>query len=911
MRCAQCIRCRWWAMVMLCFAVAICDAQSLSVATKQLLNRDARANRAKAASASVDVFISLCGADEALLKAKGAAIYAHFGNVVTANVPLAAIPDIAALPGVRQVAVAESGCADTDESRIATDAQIAQEGTSYALPKNYTGKNVVVGIIDAGIDFNHAAFADEKGNTRIRRVYMPGNNTGRKVVLDGDTLPGSEFTADDVPRLSSDLINYSHGTHCLGIAAGSKVGPYSGMAPDADIVVCALGYTYNYNQAVIANAARYILNYAKSVGKPCVISISIGFIKGPHDGSSAFCQALSAVVNDGAVICNSVGNSAGYNRVLRVPPNVDQPVASTLPNAVDSVVASVTVDTWSRTADTIGVKVLLLHPDTKKVVYAGPVISSDMRMVAGIDNVHDNDFNMRLNQWVDGEIEVLTSVGLNGKFNIQTTCNLKKKEGGVHYLLALQWIDSNRVGHNSWLWGSAFTACKLPGMLMMDGSQAGYLNDNATALGVISVGNFAARNSVPMLAGGTDINAAVKSGDFVPASSFGSDANGNVHPTVSAPGFMVISALNTYDSGYYTALPSRLSFAATHPASGVTNYWGQNTGTSMAAPTVAGIVALWLEANPTLSPAQVKQMLISSAISDDFVRRNPARFGNGKVNALGGFPEVQLPLHTILSSDKYGEARTYHITDGVLRVFRVAADGSTLYTRSDGESFNTNLLHWLAIDLPQPLSDAEAKRFTGAWLSGVKGTLLSKQNPLLKVEARPAYKEQYQAPKVPVITPANYFGMQDGYYFVQPKPMEVDTLQYAMWNEDSATFSMPTYAPMWGMVWRKGEAKVDFSRYEGELPALTDGATHKWLTLNMVDDFGGYVACPFALLEEMAQRPLIGDVNTDGMVNVSDVTMLINHILGIPAPEPYRCDIDANGEVNVTDVTSLINTLLQ
>ena len=69
--------------------------------------------------------------------------------------------------------------------------------------------------------------------------------------------------------------------------------------------------------------------------------------------------------------------------------------------------------------------------------------------------------------------------------------------------------------------------------------------------------------------------------------------------------------------------------------------------------------------------------------------------------------------------------------------------------------------------------------------------------------------------------------------------------------------------------------------------------------------------CPFALLEEMAQRPLIGDVNTDGMVNVSDVTMLINHILGIPAPEPYRCDIDANGEVNVTDVTFLINTLLQ
>ncbi|MGM9868955.1 MAG: S8 family serine peptidase [Sodaliphilus sp.] len=899
---------------MLCFALPFIHAQSLSIATKQILRHHDRSERAKAAEAPVDVFITLCGADEAMLKAKGAVIHSHFGNVLTAQVPLGAISEIAALPGVKQVDVGESdtdGTADTDQSRLATDAQIAHEGTSFALPKNYTGKNVVVGIIDAGIDFNHAAFADANGKTRIQRVYMPGNYTGRKVVLDGDTLPGSEFTADDVPRLTSDFTNYSHGTHCLGIAAGSRVGSYSGMAPDADIVVCALGYTYNRNQVAIANAARYILNYAKSVGKPCVISISIGFAKGPHDGSSAFCQALSAVVNDGAVICNSVGNLAGYNRVLRIPPKSYQEVASTLPNAVDSVVADVTVDTWSLTADTIGVKVLLLHPVTKKEVYASSVITSDTRLVAGIDNMHDTDFNMRLNQWVDGEIEVLTTVGLNGKFNIQTTCNLKKKSGGVHYLLAMQWVDANRVGHNSWLWGSTFTPCEVEGMVMPEGTQDGYLNDNATALGVISAGNYAARNSVPMLAGGTDTNASITPGDIVPASSFGTDINGTVHPTVSAPGNMVISALNTFDTDYYNAQARRLSFAAPHPATGITNYWGQNTGTSMAAPTVAGIVALWLEANPSLTPAQVREMLISSAITDDCVHRNPAPFGNGKVNALGGFPEVQLPLRTILSSDKYGEARTYHITDGVLRVFRVAADRCRLYTRSDGESYNTSLLHWMEIDLPAPLTEAEAKRFTGAWLSGVKGTLLSKRNPQLQVAERPAYKEVYAAPKMPTITPANYFGTQDGYYFVQPKPMEVDTLQYAMWKADKATFSMPMYAPMWGMVWRKGEAKVDFSRYEGELPSLSDGATYKWLTLNMLDDDGGYVACPFALLEEMASRQLTGDVNIDGVVNVSDVTILINHILGIPAPEPYRCDIDANGVVNVSDVTSLISAVLQ
>ena len=68
----------------------------------------------------------------------------------------------------------------------------------------------------------------------------------------------------------------------------------------------------------------------------------------------------------------------------------------------------------------------------------------------------------------------------------------------------------------------------------------------------------------------------------------------------------------------------------------------------MSAPTVAGIVALWLQANPRLSVAELKQMLTSTAITDSFVERNSERFGGGKVNALGGFPEVKLQLKVIL-----------------------------------------------------------------------------------------------------------------------------------------------------------------------------------------------------------------------------------------------------------------------
>ena len=52
-------------------------------------------------------------------------------------------------------------------------------------------------------------------------------------------------------------------------------------------------------------------------------------------------------------------------------------------------------------------------------------------------------------------------------------------------------------------------------------------------------------------------------------------------------------------------------------------------------------------------------------------------------------------------------------------------------------------------------------------------------------------------------------------------------------------------------------------------------------------------------------------MNHDGKVNVSDVTALINMILGILPVDKDRADINADGKVNVSDVTALINIILQ
>ena len=60
---------------------------------------------------------------------------------------------------------------------------------------------------------------------------------------------------------------------------------------------------------------------------------------------------------------------------------------------------------------------------------------------------------------------------------------------------------------------------------------------------------------------------------------------------------------------------------------------------------------------------------------------------------------------------------------------------------------------------------------------------------------------------------------------------------------------------------------------------------------------------------KLAAETLVGDINGDGIVDVSDVTALVNAILN--STTDGACDLDANGEVNVSDVTTLVNIILQ
>lgn len=112
------------------------------------------------------------------------------------------------------------------------------------------------------------------------------------------------------------------------------------------------------------------------------------------------------------------------------------------------------------------------------------------------------------------------------------------------------------------------------------------------------------------------------------------------------------------------------------------------------------------------------------------------------------------------------------------------------------------------------------------------------------------------------------------------------------------------------VVWKQHEPWTFDSSSSPIAKKMSKKATRPMPRKMKADDpnyFNNYSVCPL----EVKPQSIVGDIDGNGEVNVSDVTALINHILNAATYDSTLCDIDGNGEVNVTDVTTLINILLR
>jgi subtilisin family serine protease len=128
---------------------------------------------------------------------------------------------------------------------------------------------------------------------------------------------------------------------------------------------------------------------------------------------------------------------------------------------------------------------------------------------------------------------------------------------------------------------------------------------------------------------------------LVPFSSRGPMVDGRIKPDITAPGVTIATSMSSYDTAYSPTGTSQSNIRSgyTSPVTGRTYYYGEFTGTSAASPAAAGIVALMLQVNPSLTPQQAKDVIFQTAIQDAYTGTLPAAgnngWGHGKINAYG------------------------------------------------------------------------------------------------------------------------------------------------------------------------------------------------------------------------------------------------------------------------------------
>jgi subtilisin family serine protease len=121
-------------------------------------------------------------------------------------------------------------------------------------------------------------------------------------------------------------------------------------------------------------------------------------------------------------------------------------------------------------------------------------------------------------------------------------------------------------------------------------------------------------------------------------SSTGPTLDGRMKPDITAPGSVLASSLSSYDTTLNTYRVKQTTL------DNKTYYYGIMGGTSMSTPYVTGVLATWLQANPNLTPDEVKSIFQKTAINDsytgDILPNGNSTWGYGKIDAYNGLLEV-------------------------------------------------------------------------------------------------------------------------------------------------------------------------------------------------------------------------------------------------------------------------------
>ena len=575
----------------------------------------------------------------AQIREAGATVLSKLGHQAVISIPADNVDDLVAIEGVKRVDATSKGLLKTDVSLVETGVSLI-DGTIPGLEEVYTGKGVTICLVDMGFDFQHPAFKDANGNTRLRCVYLPGNDSGHKFIVEDDeagtiAYPGSVFdTPELIATLTTDTDMDSHGTHTAGIAAGTRspLG-FGGMAPDADIVLVSTEAEENVNEI----AFQFVAHYAQQIEAPVVLSASMNSHHGPHNGTGTMPELIDELSHH-VIPVLSVGNEG--NKHLHIYKAFDEenssvkaflaratPIIGEDDNTkkmMGSVVCGYSRNTLGED-DTLSVRIGLLRLSSGEAVWQTEPLTISPSQDGYIEIFSDDD--EILSQFMQGGFVGISGRVVDGKIELLAAVQGVRIKR-LPFFISLS--SSSHIEMDLWEAIDEFEAINMEGYTLGD-SEFSY-GDWTSTPNVISVGNYVANTTSRLYTGSViDESDLYTLDDISYKSSYGGSLNGVTQPTVAAPGNNVVSSISHYTCDKEIAESMQWQG---YPYNGM-------SGTSMSCPTVSGIIALWLQADPTLTLDEIKEVLAATSRNDEFTAASPIKWGYGKIDAAAGIEYIK------------------------------------------------------------------------------------------------------------------------------------------------------------------------------------------------------------------------------------------------------------------------------
>ena len=610
------------------------EAMASALATKQL-------TRSQSDDRLLTAFVRIDGNAAEVLRQYGCKELARVGDISIAAIPLS---KLGALSCGRQVKRIETGrrCSiQMDTTRLVVNAEKVYTGEG--LSQSYTGRGVVVGVQDIGFDLTHPNFYS--ADMRQYRIKALWDQLSRDTI--GSTLyVGRDYVGREALLKLKHPIDgetQTHGTHTAGIAAGSgaegngAVSPYRGMACDADLVLVDNAADnaslidprdyYKFTYATDALGFKYIFDYAERMHQPCVINFSEGSSQDFHGYDQLYYELLAKLIGPGRIIVSSAGNDGARNSYIHKNIGKERAGAFIMGNE-----KRFSCTAKSKQAFTFRVSVYdnvsspqIVDISTVNVCNAQDSLLTDSLLVGG------KKYKWRVLAYPNSYDTSETAYD----FQLSSPSKL-----GDSPQVSLQVMGRDADIELYRMSGYMFPHSLDP---VLDAGDCRYtIFSPSSSPDVICVGSTSYRTQFVNYLGEKKVYDSGQKGIRSAFSAMGPTLDGRIKPDVMAPGQNIISSYSTFFINNPKNVNASVKSDVRHfEYNGRTYAWNANAGTSMSAPVVTGAIALWLQADPTLTPADCLEIFAKTCSHYDTSLSYPNNlYGYGQIDVAAGLREV-------------------------------------------------------------------------------------------------------------------------------------------------------------------------------------------------------------------------------------------------------------------------------